>query len=56
MGLREFIEQAKRLYRLAKKPTKEEIIRTAKITGMGIAILGLIGYVIHWIYYLITQM
>ncbi len=56
MGLSEFIEQSRRVLKLAKKPTAEEIKRTAKITGAGITILGLIGYVIHWIYYLLTQM
>lgn len=55
MGLGEFIDQAKRVWKLARKPTREEIIRTAKVTGVGIALLGLIGYVIHWIYYLLTQ-
>ncbi len=55
MGLREFIDQSKRVLKLARKPTKEEVIRTAKITGVGITILGIIGYIIHWIYYLLTQ-
>jgi len=56
MGFREFIEQSRRVLKLARKPTKDEIIRTAKITGLGIALLGIIGYIIHWIYYLLTQM
>ena len=55
MGLSEFIEQSRRVLKLARKPTKEEIIRTAKITGVGIAVLGIIGYIIHWVYYLLTQ-
>ncbi len=55
MGVREFVEQSKRVLKLARKPTKDEVIRTAKITGAGIALLGIIGYIIHWIYYLLTQ-
>lgn len=55
MSFKEFIEQSKRVLRLARKPTWEEVKKTAKITGIGIVILGLIGYVIHWIYYLLTN-
>ena len=55
MGISEFMEQAKRVLRLARKPGWEEIKRTAKITGLGIVVLGLIGYVIHWVYYLLTN-
>ncbi len=54
MSFSEFVQQARRVLRLARKPTREEFIRTAKITGIGIILLGFIGYVIHMIYYLLT--
>ncbi len=48
--IRQFIQQARHVLKLARKPTREEFIRTAKITGLGITILGLIGYIFHFIY------
>ncbi|HIP74248.1 MAG TPA: protein translocase SEC61 complex subunit gamma [Euryarchaeota archaeon] len=56
MGLKDTIEQYVRVLRLARKPSWEEVKRTAKITGLGLAVLGIIGYIIHWVYYIITSM
>lgn len=39
--------------RLSKKPTKDEFFVIAKITGLGILLIGLLGYVIEsirWIF------
>jgi protein transport protein SEC61 subunit gamma-like protein len=47
MKFREFIEQSRRILKMAKKPSKEELMRTAKITGTGITLLGLLGFTIH---------
>lgn len=54
MGLKDTVEQYRRVLRLARKPNREEIKKTAKITGLGIVVLGVIGYIIHWVYYIIT--
>ncbi|ADG14009.1 protein translocase SEC61 complex, gamma subunit [Methanocaldococcus infernus ME] len=43
----EFIEECKRIWLVLRKPTKEEFITVAKITGLGISLLGIIGYIIH---------
>ncbi|WP_456418879.1 protein translocase SEC61 complex subunit gamma [Methanocaldococcus infernus] len=43
----EFIEECKRIWLVLRKPTKEEFIAVAKITGLGISLLGIIGYIIH---------
>jgi len=40
-----FLNNAKRVLTLSKKPTSEEFWTIAKVTGMGILVLGLIGYV-----------
>ena len=35
-----------RVIRMARKPTNEEYMKTAKITGAGILLIGLIGFII----------
>lgn len=55
MDIKGVVEQTKRVLRLAKKPSLEEIKKTAKITGVGIVVLGVIGYIIHWAYYILTN-
>ena len=44
-----FLSDAKRILRLARKPTKKEYIMIAKITGLGMIIIGLIGMTIKLI-------
>ncbi|NPA76576.1 MAG: protein translocase SEC61 complex subunit gamma [Candidatus Diapherotrites archaeon] len=55
MKIREFVDQAVRIFRMAKKPTPEEFKRTAKITGLGITILGTLGFIIHMIVWFIQN-
>ncbi|MCL4328676.1 MAG: protein translocase SEC61 complex subunit gamma [Candidatus Thermoplasmatota archaeon] len=38
-----------RILRMARKPTREEYIKVVLITGFGIALLGLVGFVIYLI-------
>ncbi|MEO2117552.1 MAG: protein translocase SEC61 complex subunit gamma [Methanocaldococcus sp.] len=45
--LKEFIEECRRVWLVLKKPTKEEYLAVAKVTGLGISLLGIIGYIIH---------
>ncbi|WP_456416652.1 protein translocase SEC61 complex subunit gamma [Methanocaldococcus sp.] len=44
---KEFLEECKRVWLVIKKPTMEEYINVAKITALGITLLGIIGYIIH---------
>lgn len=46
----EFIASAKRIYTVSKKPTTKEFLDMSKITGIGIIIIGLIGYIITFIF------
>ena len=48
--IREFIKQSRYVLKLARKPTKEEFKRTAKITGAGIVLLGGIWYIFQFAY------
>ncbi len=40
------ITKYKRVWRLLKKPTKQEFLTISKIAGVGIAAIGVIGFVI----------
>jgi len=41
-----FIKQCQRVLHVAKKPDRAEFINVAKITGIGIIIIGVIGFII----------
>ena len=49
--LREFIHQAKRVLQVARKPEADEYLNVAKVTGIGIVIIGVIGFVITLVSY-----
>jgi protein transport protein SEC61 subunit gamma-like protein len=42
----QFIRNAKRVFRVSRKPDKEEFLNFSKVTAIGIAIIGVIGFVI----------
>ncbi|EHP84390.1 protein translocase SEC61 complex subunit gamma [Methanotorris formicicus] len=46
-GIKNFLLQCKRVLMITRKPTKEEFINISKVTGLGICILGIIGFIIH---------
>ncbi len=41
-----FIKQCQRVLHVAKKPDRTEFLNVAKITGIGIIIIGVIGFII----------
>jgi len=47
--LKDFITECKRVLMITKKPDKEELKTIVKISGLGILIIGLIGFLIHLI-------
>jgi protein transport protein SEC61 subunit gamma-like protein len=53
MGLQETIASAysetKRILRCTRKPKKDEYGETAKITGLGIIVIGAIGFIVFLI-------
>ncbi|MBI4174356.1 MAG: protein translocase SEC61 complex subunit gamma [Candidatus Aenigmarchaeota archaeon] len=53
MGLRSLIERMRRILMVASKPDKSEYRQTVKITGLGMVLIGLIGFVIFIIVQLI---
>ena len=42
----DFIKQSKRVLKVARKPDREEYFNFSKVTAIGIAIIGLIGFII----------
>jgi protein transport protein SEC61 subunit gamma and related proteins len=44
--VKRFIKETVRVLRITKKPNKNEFISIVKVTGLGIAIVGAIGFAI----------
>ncbi|MFQ6129353.1 MAG: protein translocase SEC61 complex subunit gamma [Candidatus Hadarchaeaceae archaeon] len=44
--MRRFLSNCKRVLRIARKPDKNEYLQVAKITGLGIVLIGFIGFLI----------
>ncbi|MBP2144370.1 protein transport protein SEC61 subunit gamma-like protein [Methanococcus voltae] len=42
-----FISQCKRVLKVSRKPTREEYLNVSKVTGLGICLLGAIGFAVH---------
>ncbi len=42
----EFIQNCKRMFQVARKPDRDEYLQVAKITGLGIILIGILGYII----------
>ncbi|HOI39958.1 MAG TPA: protein translocase SEC61 complex subunit gamma [Methanobacterium sp.] len=41
-----FIKQCQRVLKVSRKPDREEFINVAKVTGIGIILIGVIGFII----------
>ena len=44
--IKSFVIQCKRVWLALKKPTKDEFLKVAKVSAVGIIILGFIGFAI----------
>ena len=47
--LRAFILECKRVLRVTKKPDKQEFQTIVKISAIGMAVIGVIGFLIHFL-------
>ena len=47
MGIKEKINEYKRIMLIAKKPSSYEFKTILKITGVGLIIIGMIGFIIR---------
>ena len=53
--LKSFIVQCVRVFKITKKPSKDEFRTIVKVSGIGILIIGFIGFIIHVLYQLIFR-
>lgn len=53
--LKNFVKECTRVLKITKKPTKEEFKTISKVSGLGILIIGLIGFIVHLIDVLIFK-
>ena len=44
--VKRFIKETTRVLRITKKPDQNEFLSLVKVTGLGIAIIGVLGFVI----------
>lgn len=47
--IKSFFIQCKRVWHVLKKPSKQEFKLTAKVAGIGIAVLGAVGFLLSLI-------
>lgn len=52
--IKEKLLEYRRVITVSRKPDKEEFISSAKITGFGILLVGIIGFIIFLLYFFIT--
>jgi len=50
-----FVQECRRVLKVTRKPTKEEFKTIVKVTGLGIAVIGLIGLAMHMMNQLLIQ-
>jgi protein transport protein SEC61 subunit gamma-like protein len=46
-SINSFLKQCERVLRVSKKPDAEEYKTVAKVTGVGILIIGVVGYIVE---------
>ncbi len=54
-SLKRLWEESIRVLRITTKPTKEEFKTIVKVSGLGILLIGLIGFLLHLISRLIIR-
>ncbi|OYT32910.1 protein translocase SEC61 complex subunit gamma [Candidatus Woesearchaeota archaeon ex4484_78] len=47
--LKRFIKECRRVLKVTKKPDKQEFLTIVKVSALGMAIIGIIGFLIHMI-------
>lgn len=53
LRLKRFIGECKRVMKVIQRPSKEEFLTTAKVSAAGIAIIGLLGFILSMIQQLV---
>ncbi len=50
-----FLVECRRVWQVTKKPKKEELKVILKVTGLGILVIGLVGFLINMVWQLFIQ-
>jgi protein transport protein SEC61 subunit gamma-like protein len=45
--IKSFVRECVRVFKITKKPSKEEYKTISKVAGIGILIIGLLGFIVH---------
>ena len=53
MGIRNFIESARKVVHVASKPTRTELSLLTKVTLLGVAIVGIIGFIVKVLFWIV---
>ena len=51
---RSFVIESKRVFKITKKPNKEEFKVIVKISGIGILVIGFLGFLIQMLWLMIS--
>jgi protein transport protein SEC61 subunit gamma-like protein len=54
MEMQRFISNCSRVLKITKKPTKSEFLDLVKITGLGLIVIGLMGFAVQVVNQLLT--
>jgi len=46
--LKQFYTECKRVLRVTKKPDKEEFVLIVKVTAIGMGVIGIVGFLVHF--------
>lgn len=49
-----FWESSKRIFIVSKKPSSQEFWQISKITGLGIIMIALVGFIVYFIFALLV--
>ena len=53
--LKSFLVECRRVWQVTKKPNKEELKVVVKVTGIGILLIGLLGFIINIVWQLVLK-
>jgi protein transport protein SEC61 subunit gamma-like protein len=53
VDIRGFIEQSRRVLKLAKKPERKEVWLTTKVCALGLILIGALAFVVHLVFIVI---
>jgi protein transport protein SEC61 subunit gamma-like protein len=51
--MRRFVTQCIRVLKITKRPDRDEYKMLVKVSGLGIAVIGMIGFILHVIWVLL---